>query len=177
MDNGLMVLVDVLLIDDRLDVLMNKGLMFFVEDILLVFYKHVFVMLMNHILMDFLDDCRSGMSLSHSNCVSPQYFLSFIERLHNHLFLMLHNDGCFVDCFYDNRSSVIVVDVEVVLSYQFSGGGSGGRVNVGATVHICSLYKANVLDKWCLVEGCGSVCRVSLLSREATERLVVRELS
>jgi len=63
-DDGLMVLVNVLLINDGLVVLMDDVLVMLVNDIFLVFNKHILVMLMDNILMDFFHDGGKSVGLS-----------------------------------------------------------------------------------------------------------------
>jgi len=97
MDDWLMMLVDVLLINDRLCVLMDDVLVMLVDDVPLVFNKHIFVMLMDDILMDFFHKRSHGVGLMDISAFLSQNLLSFIDGFHDRLFVMLNYNRFLVD--------------------------------------------------------------------------------
>lgn len=78
-NNGLMMLVDVLFNNNWLVMFMDDVLMVLVHDILLMFNENILVMLMDNILMDFFDNGLEGVGLSNINFISSQNLSSFVE--------------------------------------------------------------------------------------------------
>lgn len=117
-DDGLMVLMNVFLIDDGLVVLVNDVLMMFMQNVFFVLNKHILVMLMDNVLMNFLHNSSISVGLTDINLVSSKHFASLVERSHDSLFLMSDHDGCLInflnDCF---SSSVDLLVLVIVLEY------------------------------------------------------------
>jgi len=101
-DDGLMVLVNVLFHNDWLMMFMDNFLMMLMEDVLLVLNEYVFVMLVDEILMDFLDD-RLGNFDSH---ISGEFVsfdcLTFVGLLEDGLLLMADDNWLLVDLLYND---------------------------------------------------------------------------
>lgn len=113
-NNRLMVLMDVLLINDGLVVLVDNVLVMLMNNIFLVFHKNVLVMLMDNVLMNLLHNRGHGVGLSHGSLISVHNLSSFVERLHDSSFVVLNNDGLFVDLFDVSLSSHhVLVSVHV----------------------------------------------------------------
>jgi len=92
MDNGLVNLMNVLLVDDRLMDLSDNGLMMLVYDVLVVFMENVLVMLMDNILVNLFHN-RSFDNLLDNGCflMSLKDCSSFMSL--NLLSLMMGNDN------------------------------------------------------------------------------------
>jgi len=87
----LMMFMNIVLNDDRLDILMNNGLMLLVDKIFVVFYCNISVMLMNHILMNFLNNRMGIMSVDDSSILFSYTFITFELLIILHSINILHN--------------------------------------------------------------------------------------
>ena len=113
-NDGLMVLVDVLLVHDGLVVLVNNVLVVLVDNVSLVLNEDILVVLMDDVLMDFFNNGGEGVGLGDVDLISPQNFSPFVDGLHDSSLVVLNNDGLFIDLFDDGLSSHNLLALELV---------------------------------------------------------------
>jgi hypothetical protein len=73
-----------------------------------MFNKDIFVMLMDNVLMDLLDNWSILVWFIDSTFLSEKFFSTFVLWLDNSLLLMSDNNGGFVNLLYDSFSSDVV---------------------------------------------------------------------
>jgi len=106
-NNGLDVVVDVLLDDDWLMVLMNHLLMVLMDDVLLMFNEHVLVVFVDHVLVDLLQDGLGHVGLDLHSEIVLLNSLSFVDFFGLSLVLVFNDDGLLGDHFNDGSTLVL----------------------------------------------------------------------
>jgi hypothetical protein len=120
MDYWLMVLMDVLFNYYWLSMFMNNILMMFMDYVLVVLNVNIFVMLVDHVLMDFLNDGSSYVLNDFFCKFMSIYGPSFVFLLEHSFFLMGDHDWLLINLLNNSFSFMTVVVFSFMMTVLFS---------------------------------------------------------